>query len=127
MLSAIDKQLGDVSYIRFGKEIAYYHHERFDGKGYPEGLKGEQIPFSARVVAVADAYDAITSNRCYHEALSHEEAVTRIKEAKGSQFDPLVVDAFLNVQTQIHAEGKRLRELEGLLEIAFDSLKKNEL
>jgi response regulator RpfG family c-di-GMP phosphodiesterase len=123
VLNAIDKQLGDVSFVRYGKEIAYYHHEHFDGSGYPEGLKGEQIPFSARVVAVADAYDAITSNRCYRNALSHQEAVSRIKAAKGTQFDPIVVDAFLKVESRIKTEGNRLRKLEGLLELALANMK----
>ncbi len=120
VLNAIDKQLGAGSYVRYGKEIAYYHHERYDGKGYPEGLKGEEIPLSARVVAVADTYDAITSNRCYRQALSHQEAVSRIKAAKGTQFDPMVVEAFLRVEPQIKSEGKRLRKLEGLLEFALE-------
>ena len=72
-----------------------YHHERWDGEGYPEGLRGDEIPLLARVVAVADAYEAMTSDRPYRRSLSPEEAVRRIREAAGAQFDPRVVEAFL--------------------------------
>lgn len=77
------------------REIALYHHERWDGTGYLERLKGEDIPLSARIVAVADAYDAITSNRPYQLARSKEEAIKEIVRCSGSHFDPKVVDAFL--------------------------------
>jgi HD-GYP domain-containing protein (c-di-GMP phosphodiesterase class II) len=78
-----------------GKEVAYHHHERWDGRGYPQGMKGEQIPLSARVVAVADVYDAITSDRVYMRSRSHAEALRIIAEERGQQFDPDIVDAFL--------------------------------
>jgi HD superfamily phosphodiesterase len=78
-------------------EIARYHHERWDGEGYPEGLRGEEIPLLARIVAVADAYEAMTSDRPYRRALSPEEAARRIEEGAGSQFDPEVAEAFLRV------------------------------
>jgi hypothetical protein len=74
---------------------ARHHHERFDGAGYPDGLKGDQIPFDARILAVADAYDAMTSDRSYRAALSHEEAVRRLEEGSGTQFDPVCVRAFV--------------------------------
>jgi Response regulator containing a CheY-like receiver domain and an HD-GYP domain len=76
-------------------EIARYHHERWDGGGYPEGLRGEEIPLLARIVAVADAYEAMTSDRPYRRALSPEEAARRIQEGAGAQFDPEVAEAFL--------------------------------
>jgi len=79
------------------EEIARYHHERWDGTGY-FGLSGEDIPFAARIVAVADAYDALTSERPYRPALSSSEAIEEIKREKNHQFDPRVVDAFLGVQ-----------------------------
>jgi len=81
--------------LRMAMEIAYAHHERWDGTGYPRGLSGQAIPLAARVVALADAYDAITSLRPYQPAMPHEEAVRRIVVDRGSHFDPVVVDAFL--------------------------------
>lgn len=72
-----------------------YHHERFDGKGYPKGLKGEEIPLVARIVAVADSFDAMSSKRVYRKELQLETILEEIKDNKGKQFDPLVVDAFL--------------------------------
>jgi len=77
-----------------------YHHERWDGTGSPEGLKGESIPFIARILAVADTYDAITSKRPYREERGKQEAVEEIKRCSGTQFDPLVVDAFLSAVSQ---------------------------
>ena len=74
-----------------------YHHERFDGKGYPEGLKGRKIPLISAIIAVADAYDAMTSDRPYRKALSPQEAKEEIKKNKGIQFHPQVVEAFLKV------------------------------
>jgi diguanylate cyclase (GGDEF)-like protein/putative nucleotidyltransferase with HDIG domain len=74
-----------------------YHHERWDGTGYPEGLKGEEIPLTARILAVADVYDALTSTRSYRTAWSHEKALELIRQESGSHFDPAVVDAFLQV------------------------------
>jgi HD-GYP domain-containing protein (c-di-GMP phosphodiesterase class II) len=73
------------------------HHERFDGRGYPEGLMKKNIPLIGRIIAVADAYDAMTSKRPYREARTKEQAVEELKKCSGSQFDPIVVDAFINV------------------------------
>ena len=75
-----------------------YHHERFDGLGYPFGLKGEEIPLEARVIAVADTYDAITSNRSYREALSHEVAISELEKHKGDQFDSTIVHGALKAR-----------------------------
>jgi HD-GYP domain-containing protein (c-di-GMP phosphodiesterase class II) len=74
-----------------------HHHERFDGTGYPDKLAGEQIDLIARIIAVADAYDAMTSNRPYREALSHDQAVSEIKKGRQTQFDPVIVDIFLRI------------------------------
>ena len=76
-------------------EIARFHHERFDGTGYPSGLAGQQIPLAARIVAVADVYDALTSKRVYKSATTPEEARQEIVDQRGRHFDPVVVDAFL--------------------------------
>jgi len=80
--------------------MAYAHHERWDGSGYPEGLRGEQIPWPGRIMAIADAYDAIISRRVYKEPVSHETAVRIIVAGKGILFDPDIVDAFLKVADQ---------------------------
>jgi putative two-component system response regulator len=83
------------SFLKLGMEIAYNHHERWDGSGYPRGLAGTQIPLAARIVALADAYDTITSRRPYKPASDHEEAVRRIVRDRGAHFDPVLVDVFL--------------------------------
>ena len=85
----------DEEYIRFAADIATYHHERWDGTGYPLGLKEEAIPLSARIMAVADVFDALTSKRCYKSAISPEEAFEVIKAESGTHFDPKLVDVFL--------------------------------
>jgi putative two-component system response regulator len=95
---AAERKLGDTSFLRFAREIAYTHHEWWDGSGYPEGLKGEQIPIPGRLMALADSYDALTSKRVYKPQFPHEKAVEIIIEEKGSHFDPEVVDAFLKVK-----------------------------
>jgi response regulator RpfG family c-di-GMP phosphodiesterase len=77
-------------------KIVRHHHERFDGSGYPDGLAGGDIPLGARILSVADAYDALTSKRSYRDALSHEDAVAVLEEAAGTQFDPVLVRAFLS-------------------------------
>ena len=94
-LKVIDKDVGYKSFLTIGKEVASYHHEKWDGTGYPEGLKGKKIPLSARIVALADVYDALISDRPYKKAFTHETAVRMIANEKGSHFDPDVVDAFL--------------------------------
>ena len=75
----------------------YHHHERWDGSGYPDGLRGEEIPLASRIIAVADTYNAMTTDRPYRPAMSHEEAVAELKRNAGTQFDPQVVEAFLRV------------------------------
>ena len=74
-----------------------HHHERYDGRGYPDGLKGEEIPVMARIIAVADAFDAMLSKRPYRDALSLNSAVKELQRNKGSQFDPQIVDILLNI------------------------------
>lgn len=100
-LAAIEARMEGRSFFTLGKQIAYSHHERWDGGGYPQGLQGGDIPLSARIVAVADAYDAMTSDRIYCKALPHEEALRIIRENAGTKFDPQVVRAFLNREVDI--------------------------
>ncbi|MBP5193488.1 MAG: HD domain-containing protein [Clostridia bacterium] len=86
----------DEEYLKFASDIATCHHERWDGKGYPSGLKGEQIPLCARIMAIADVYDALVSERCYKEAMSKEEAIEIIRSEAGTHFDPKLAEVFLN-------------------------------
>ena len=86
----------DDDYLSFASDIATYHHEWWDGSGYPEGLKGEVIPLSARIMAIADVYDALISKRCYKDAMPIEKAFEIIKEESGTHFDPKLVEVFLN-------------------------------
>jgi HD-GYP domain-containing protein (c-di-GMP phosphodiesterase class II) len=79
------------------ERIVRYHHESLDGRGYPEGLKGEQIPLGARIITVADAFQAIVSDRAYRKARSMKEAVDELRRCRGTQFDPLVVDALVQL------------------------------
>lgn len=94
-LSEIQEKFSDNAFIAMGKVIAKYHHERWDGKGYPEGLKEEEIPLPARIMAIADVYDALKVKRVYKEPFCHEKCVEIIKEGAGTQFDPYIVHSFL--------------------------------
>jgi response regulator RpfG family c-di-GMP phosphodiesterase len=90
----------NISFLRLAKEIAYSHHERWDGTGYPQHLKGESIPLSSRIMTLADVYDTVTSPRVYKAAIPHEEAVALLTNLRGKSLDPDLVDAFLAVQEE---------------------------
>lgn len=109
ILLALSEEIGRDSWIDVALQITLGHHERWNGTGYPFGLKGQTINLPARIVAVADAYDAITQKRVYKEAEPHELAVRRIKDASGTQFDPMVVEAFINQEQIIQHIAKRLQ------------------
>lgn len=103
-----EKQLGmQVDFLQHAKDIAYYHQEKWDGSGYPTGIGGEQIPISARLMAVADVYDALISRRVYKEGMPHEKASEIIVEGRGKHFDPDIVDAFLALQDEFKAIAAR--------------------
>ena len=89
------------------KELAYSHHERWDGSGYPQGLAGDAIPIAARLMAVADVYDALISRRVYKEGMSHEKAVLIMREGRGTHFDPDMLDAFIDIQEEFRAIARR--------------------
>jgi putative two-component system response regulator len=97
ILSAEARVHSEGSFLRVASEIAYFHHERWNGQGYPEGIAGEEIPLSARLMAVADVYDALTSNRVYKAAISHDDSVDIIRAERGGHFDPRITDCFLEM------------------------------
>jgi response regulator RpfG family c-di-GMP phosphodiesterase len=106
----IESQLGKSNFLQMAREIAFCHHERWDGSGYPKGLAGEEIPLAARIVAVADVYDALITKRVYKAAFSHETCVEMISAEAGKQFDPAVVEAFLVVEAEFRAIAQHCRE-----------------
>lgn len=99
-LREVDREHPGNMFIQTGIEIAAAHHEKWDGSGYPHGLSGTEIPLSARILALGDVYDALTSKRCYKDAMPHDEAVGIIKEGRGKHFDPDVISAFLRVNEE---------------------------
>lgn len=100
-LKRAEKEIGDTSFLTVAKEITYTHHERWDGSGYPQGLKGEEIPISGRLMALVDVYDALISARPYKEPYSHETARNIIIESSGNHFDPRIVEAFIACEEKI--------------------------
>lgn len=99
-IEVAENKLGEDSFLHLAREIAYTHHEKWDGTGYPQQLKGEDIPISGRLMAVADVYDALISRRVYKPPMPHKKAVGIIAEGKGNHFDPDMVDAFLLIADQ---------------------------
>nr|WP_241696885.1 HD domain-containing phosphohydrolase [Mariprofundus sp. KV] len=91
----------DTEILKLSEEIALHHHEKWNGNGYPDGLKGEEIPLAARIVAVADVFDALVNERPYKKAWPLQDALSLIKNEKGAHFDPQVVDAFFNCLDEI--------------------------
>lgn len=99
--------------VNLAYQICRWHHERYDGKGYPDGLKGEEIPISAQVVSIADVYDALTSERCYKKAFSHEKAMEMIFDGQCGTFNPLLLECLKNIQNDI-ADAIQADELGGV-------------
>ncbi|MCG8458903.1 MAG: HD domain-containing protein, partial [Holophagales bacterium] len=106
------EQFSGPTFLTMAMEIAYSHHERWDGRGYPSGLSGEDIPLAARIVAIADAYDAITSRRPYKAPIEHAEAVRRILVDREKHFDPVLVDSFMNTQHRFAEIQQRMVDLQ---------------
>lgn len=111
-LQVAEEQLGSNSFLRVAREISLTHHEKWDGSGYPNGLSGEQIPLSGRLMAVADVYDALISKRVYKPAFSHDKAKSILLEGKGTHFDPTVIDAFLAVENEFVAVASEYQDSE---------------
>jgi putative two-component system response regulator len=103
-------ELGDVNsslYLRHCEDICYGHHERYDGKGYPQGLRGGDIPLSARIASLADVYDALVCARVYKAALPYRDAISIIQEGRGAQFDPVLTDAVVTLQDEFEDIARR--------------------
>lgn len=102
ILEQVIETVPDSGYLREAKNLAEFHHEKWNGKGYPHGLKGEEIPLSARIMAVADVFDALVSERCYKKAFPFEKALSIIEEDAGTHFDPLVAKAFVLSKERVY-------------------------
>lgn len=123
-IASAERELGlEVEFLRYAKEIAYGHHEKWDGSGYPEARAGEAIPISARLMAVADVYDALISRRIYKDCLPHEQAVRIIVEGRGSHFDPDVVDAFQAIESEFREIAERFADSDAELQRKADSMR----
>ncbi|MCM1191179.1 MAG: HD domain-containing protein, partial [Acetatifactor muris] len=103
LLTHAKAELGESGYLNTAVEMAAYHHEWWNGKGYPYGISGEEIPLCARIMAVADVFDALTSKRCYKDAMPLEKAYVIIREESGTHFDPAVVEAFFAVTEHVES------------------------
>jgi response regulator RpfG family c-di-GMP phosphodiesterase len=106
-----EEQLGiSVEFLRLAKEIAYSHHEKWDGTGYPDGLSADDIPISARLMAVADVYDALISRRVYKKGMSHDQALEIIRQGCATHFDPEICEVFLANHEQFQAIAVRFAD-----------------
>lgn len=103
MLEQLD-QYTESALVQTARDIARWHHERYDGHGYPDGLVGDDIPISAQVVSVADVYDALTSDRVYKKAFTHEKAINMILNGECGTFNPLLLECLVDVEGRIRAE-----------------------
>ena len=106
----IESRLGKSNFLKMAREIAFNHHERWDGSGYPKGLCGDEIPLAARIVAIADVYDALSTKRVYRAALSHEQCVEFIRREAGRQFDPALVEIFLTLEAEFRNIAENCRD-----------------
>ena len=106
----VQERFGDVAFLGVAEEIAGGHHEKWDGSGYPRGLSGENIPLSARVMALADVYDALISKRTYKSAVDHAEVVALIKKESGAHFDPDIVDVFMSREEDFRGISDSIRD-----------------
>ncbi|MFZ6722253.1 response regulator [Undibacterium sp. Ji49W] len=115
---SVETYLGESNeFLQFAREITYSHQEKWDGSGYPENLAGDAIPLSARLMAVADVYDALISKRVYKPAFSHEEAIDIMRKGNGSHFDPDILEAFLQITDEFNQIAHQFRESESYVPI----------
>jgi len=108
----IERRLGNSQFLKMSRDIALSHHEWWNGEGYPQKLQGYQIPLAARIVSIADVYDALSTKRVYKDAYSHEVCVSKIQEGAGSQFDPELVKIFMTIENEFELIGNRFRDTE---------------
>ena len=99
----------DEGYLKESIEMAQYHHEKWDGTGYPNKIKGEEIPLAARIMAVADVFDALVAERVYKKSFPYEKAMEIITEGSGKAFDPVVVEAFTRISKELYDERTKLQ------------------
>ena len=119
-----EEKLGHNSFLSIARTIAYTHHEKWDGSGYPQGLKGEEIPLFGRIMAVADIYDALVSKRVYKKPMPHDQAVAFIREKGGKELDPDVVAAFVEVQEEFREIAERFADgMRGSIDVIASSLR----
>jgi len=110
IIEKIEKNTTEQTFLTHAKIFAGTHHERWDGRGYPKGLKGDEIPLQGRIMAIADVYDALISERPYKKAFTHEEAVKIISDGRGTQFDPALVDIFINIADEFNEIAEKHKE-----------------
>ena len=110
IIQEIFKDMDDKEFLNIAYDVTRYHHEKWNGNGYPEGLSGKEIPFSARIMAIADVFDAISAKRCYRDAMPLDKCFAIIKEGKGVDFDPVLTDLFLNAKEKIEKVCKESQE-----------------
>lgn len=110
-IEQIESRLGASNFLSMAREIALYHHERWDGTGYPYGKQGTDIPLAARIIAVADVYDALSVRRVYKEPFRHEKCVSIIRDGAGTQFDPQIVEVFLRIETEFERFAVEMSDL----------------
>ncbi len=111
-------------FLEVARDIAYCHQEHWDGTGYPQGLAGEVIPMAARVMAIADAYDAMTSDRVYRTGMPHDKAVQQIFQERAAHFDPDMVDAFIEIQDEFAAIAERFADTDSDFQQKIDYMAK---
>jgi putative two-component system response regulator len=112
-LEKAEKEIGSTPYLEIARQITYSHHEKWDGSGYPEGLRGDEIPLPARLMAVADVYDALISKRHYKDAMSHEEAIAIIENDRGTHFESAIIDVFLKMHDRFNSIAMRFADNNG--------------